>query len=520
MKQQKRQGLSDGENLSALLMNAQAITVVAQAVEGTLGPQGLDTMLLDQFGEVMITNDGVTILTMMDVTHPAAKMLINLAKAQQKEVGDGTTTATILAATLVNEGVRQIGKGVPVVKVIEGITVGLKMVLHALREKAIPLTIENHALLLSTAKVAARGNEDIAILLDEAITFFQQEKIAEPTFKLADHILAVEGAENQVIAGMIINKKPLNEGMPQGLKRVKVLLLEDALEPEKVENTALGTEAGFARYLELQQEFKQNVEKIKQLGVGLVLVGRGVHDLAEEILTDAGVLVLSRVSLRELRQVVRFCGGRLLKGISLKKGETDLGVALGEVAEVVIDRKLRQTRLLGGQGETQATILVGAATEEVVQERGRIAQDAASAVQAACQGGVVPGGGIVELAIMRELVARREEVKGMAVYGFDCVCEALKKPFSQIIENAGFNALEKLGLVLSVQREQGNSSLGINCASGEIIDIEKSGIYDPVLVKTMAWQTAGEVATAILRIATILKKKEQDSANSFREENR
>ncbi|MGI6588797.1 MAG: TCP-1/cpn60 chaperonin family protein [Peptococcia bacterium] len=518
VKQHNRQSSGDEECLSALLTNAKAIMVIAQAVEGTLGPKGLDTMLLDQLGDVIITNDGVTILELMDVNHPAARMLINMAKAQQEEIGDGTTTATILAGALVNEGVNQVRKGVPVVKVIEGMSLGVKKAIQALTEKAISITSGKDSLLNKTAGVAARGNEDIADLVIKAVLLLGKKKLLEPSFKLAEIIRAVEGAENQVVSGVIIDKEPVNTEMPKKLKDVKVLVVDDALEPEEIEDEALGTEAGFTRYLKLQEEFRQNIEKVVRLGVGLVLVDRGIHDLAEEIFTDAGVMVLQRVSNRELRQAAEFTGAKLLKRTGLKKEEKDLKHSLGEAEEVYVEEKLKHVCLLGGKGEAQATVLVSASTEEVVGERERIAKDAASAVQAAVKGGIVPGGGTVELAISRELQDVRQEAAGMAVYGVDCVCEALKQPFAQIVYNAGFNPLEKLGEVSSAQIEQDKISLGINCDSGEIIDMQELGIYDPVLVKKHALKTAVEVATAILRIDTIIKKKERGSPNSLEQE--
>lgn len=510
-KQQNRQNSGEEESLSALLTNAKAIMVIAQAVEGTLGPKGLDTMLVDQFGEVVITNDGVTILELMDVNHPAARMLINIAKAQQEEIGDGTTTATILAGALVNEGVTQVRKGVPVVKVIEGICLGIKKALQTLEENKRPITELHDALLSKTAQVAARGNDDIADLVVRAASLLGREKLLEPSFKLAEIIQAAEGAENQVVSGVIIDKEPVNTEMPKRLKSVKVLVIDDALEPEEIEDEALGTEAGFTRYLKLQEEFRQNVARVAQLGVGLVLVDRGLHEAAEEIFTDAGVMVLQRVANRELRQAAEFTGAKLLKRTGLKKGEKDLLQSLGEAEEVYVEEKLKHVCLLGGKGQAQATILVGASTEEVVGERERIAKDAAAAVQAAVKGGVVPGGGTVELALARQLQEARQEARGMAVYGVDCVSEALKQPFAQIIFNAGFNPLEKLGEVMAAQIEQGKNSLGINCDSGEITDMEELGVYDPVLVKKYALQAAGEVATAILRIETIIKKKERGS---------
>ena len=515
VKQHHQPSSGEEEALSALQTNAKAVMVIAQAVEGTLGPKGLDTMLVDQFGEVVITNDGVTILELMDVNHPAAKMLINIAKAQQEEIGDGTTTATILAGALVNEGVRQVRKGVPVIKVVEGISFGIKKAIAALEEKTRQITVLDDELLRKTAQVAARDNEDIADLVVRAALYLGKDKLLESSFKLAEIIRTVEGAENQVISGVIIEKEPVNSEMPKKLKAVRVLVIDDALEPEEIEDEALGTESGFTCYLKYQEEFRQNLKKAVDLGVGLVLVDRGIHDLAEEIFTDAGVMVLQRVANKELRQAAEFTGAKLLKRTGLKKDEKELEQLLGIAEEVYLEEKLKHVCLLGGKGQPKASVLVGASTEEVVGERERIAKDAAAAVQAAVKGGVVPGGGSIELALVRQLQQIRQEAQGMAVYGLDCVIEALKQPFTQIVFNAGFNPLEKLGEVIAAQISENNHSLGINCDSGKITNMQELGVYDPVLVKKHALQAAGEVATAILRIDTIIKKKEYVSPNNL-----
>lgn len=511
VKQQVTQQAEVEERMAALMTNAHAVRVIAQAVEGTIGPKGLDTMLVDQFGEVVITNDGATILDLMDVNHPAARMLIRVAKAQQEEVGDGTTTATIMAGALINEGVEQVIKGVPVAKVIEGIRTGIKKALAVLDERTAPAGDLYNSVLKDVALVAGRGYGDIAALAVRAAELIGPEKLGEPSFKLSEMVRAEEGAQNQVLSGVILDKEPMNSQMPKKLGPVKVLVIDDALEPEEIEDEALGTEAGFNRYLKLQEEFKQNVQKVAELGVNLVLADRGVHDLAEEILTDADILVLQRVANRELRQAAEHCGARLLKRTALKKDQAELLKNVGEAEEAYFDEKLKHVRLLGGKGKAQATILVGASTREVVGERERIAKDAASAVQAAVTGGILPGGGTVELAVAREVEEARKTVRGMAVYGVDCVITALKKPFAQIVQNAGFNPLEKLGDVTAAQIERGKDSLGIDCDTGELADMLEIGVYDPAPVKKYALRAAGEVAEAILRIDTIIKKKEQET---------
>jgi len=495
------------ERLAALSTNANAIRAIASAVEGTLGPKGLDTMLVDQFGDVVITNDGLTILEMMEVNHPAARMMINTAKAQQDEIGDGTTTASIMAGTLVAEGLEQIKRGVPVTRVIEGIKAGIRISIEYFKDNSLEIKKLDDPILKEVSRVAGRGNNDIAQLVFDAANMIGREKLLDSNFKLADCIFAQHGAENQLIKGCIITKERVSSDMPRELMGCNILFIDDALEPEKLEEEALSNEAGFNRFVRLQEEFQENLKKLPKLGIGLVLVDRGIHDLAEEFFIDTGIMAVQRVSHKELKKAAEFTGARMIKRTGLKKSLDELKTYLGCTDKVYEDEHLQQVRILGGAGKPMATILVGAATEEVVGERERIAKDAAAALQAAIKGGIVPGGGSIELAAASFLENNREQVRGMAVYGINCVIEALKKPFSQIVFNAGFNPLEKQGDVQGIQKQKNNIGYAIDCDSGQVIDMKELGVVDPALVKIYALRAAGEIAEAILRIDTIIKKR-------------
>lgn len=509
LKQQASTGSEVNERMAALISNANVVRAIASAVEGTLGPKGLDTMLVDKFGEVVITNDGVTILTMMEANHPAARMLINIAKAQQEEIGDGTTTATVLAGALVGLGVEQVSRGVPVARVIEGLRAGVLAGIEAIKSRSIPVENVDDPVIRQVALIAGRGNEDIADLVVRAAGMVGREKLIDRAFKFADTVDAEEGAENQVFKGVIVSKERISRQMPVELKDALVLVIDDALEPEEIEEEALSTEAGFARYMELQNQFRQNVHRIVEMGVGLVLVDRGVSDIAEEILADAGIMVVQRVLSRELRKAAEHTGARMIKRNGLKKDTDQLLKSLGKAGRVFNDEKLEQVWIQDGGGKSMATVLVGAATAEVVGERERIAKDAAAAIQASVRGGVVPGGGSVELAAARDVEKIRSGMRGMAVYGIDCVVESLKRPMAQVVSNAGFNPLEKLGDVTAAQAESGRDSLAVDCDTGEIRDMYQIGVVDPTLVKTYALKAAGEIAEAILRIDTIIKKRDE-----------
>jgi len=489
----------------ALLTNSAAIAAIAAAVAGTMGPKGLDTMLVDRFGDVVVTNAGVTILEKMQVSHPAARMLIKVAKAQQEEIGDGTTTATLLAGALIAEGVNHVVRGVPVPRVIEGMRIGIQCALEGLKRRSRPVESLDSPLLERIAYISGREHADIATLVVRAAQLIGREKLKERSFKLVDTIRAEEGIANEVFMGVIVSKGRANRQVPASVRNARILVLDDALEPEAVEGEALATEAGFKKYLELQADFQRYIEKIVDLGVTVCLLERGMHDLAEEMLTDAGILVISRVSANELRQVCEHTGARAIKRMALRKAGEELTRCLGEARECFEDESLRQVRFLGGSGKPMATVAVGAATAEVVGERRRIARDAASALQAAVRGGYVPGGGAVEIALAKEVERKRATVKGMAAYGVDCVSAALRRPLAQIVENAGFNPLEKVEEVAALQLASNSDVVAINCDTGESADMLALGVVDPTLVKLHAVKAAGEVAEAILRIDTIIK---------------
>lgn len=513
LKQSNSKNTEVDEKLAALMTNVNAIRAICAAVEGTLGPKGLDTMLVDKFGHVVITNDGVTILNMMEASHPAARMLINTAKAQQEEVGDGTTTTTIIAGALVSEGVNQVAKGVPVARVIEGIKLGMSAAIDHLKQTSTSIHIDNEQLIKQVALVAGREHQDIANLVTEAAKLIGEDKLLHPNFKLADTVSALVGADSKVFSGVVVTKGRTVTEMPDQLKNPKILIVDDALEPEEIEEEALATEAGFNHYLKNQKDFVENIKKICQLGVKLVLVDRGISDLVEEIFADAGVMVIQRVSTRQLKKVVEHTGARPVKRTGLKKSPEELAKYLGSAEEVLEDERLEQTFIMGGTGKPMASILVGAATEEVVGERERIAKDAAAAIQAAIKGGLVAGGGSIELATSMIVEDVRRDTKGMVGYGVDCVVEALRRPFVQIVNNAGFNSLEKLGDVLAAQSETGSSNWAIDCDSGQLADMWQKGIIDPALVKINALEAAAEIAQAILRIDTIIKKRDDLSHN-------
>ena len=497
------------ERSAALVANANAIAALASAIEGTLGPKGLDCMLVDRFGDTTVTNDGATILDRIDTAHPAARMLIKTARAQEEAIGDGTTTTTILASALVTEGAARVARGVPVTKVIEGMRLGVAEALAFIESQSRPIESVEDEALLRVALVAARGHGDIAELIVEAARLTGTDALRDPGFSLADTVLAQEGAPNEVFAGIIIDKQRVSRQMPRCVENAKVLILDDALEPPQIEDDALGTESGFAKHLAHQEEFRSNIRKLIDLGVGFVAAAKGIDPVAEELLTDAGVFAVRRLTSKDISRLVELTGARTIKRSGLAKDAAQLEGFLGRCERVYEDEKLDHIRVVGGSNTRVATVLVGASTREVKDERERIARDAAGALQAAVLSGVVAGGGAVEIAAARHVHSVRETVRGMAAYGVEIVAAALKRPPAQIVANAGFNPLEKIEDAVAAQGESGNGCLAVDCDTGEIVDMFERGILDPTGVKLYALKAASEIAEAILRINVVIRKRDE-----------
>jgi len=499
------------ERWSALITNTSAVRAISSAIEGTIGPKGLDTLLVDKFGDIVVTNAGVTILEKMEVNHPAAKMLINLAQSQHKKIGDGTTTAVIMASAIIKEGVDKILKGVPPAKIITGIKLAGEKVIQLLDKYAQKLNSFNDPFFYKVAFIAGREKEEIAKLIVKLAQLIGEERLFKEEFKLVDHIIAKPYVESQVFEGIIISRSKINEEMPQKIKDVVVLCIYDELAPQNLQPEILKTEEGIRKFMELQESFRSNLSKLSSLGVNFIATARSIDPIAEEFMVEKGIMGVKRVSRRELESLARFTGARIVRCTTiLEKTVEELSGIIGFAEFIEEDKNLNFIKLKGGKGEKMATLIVGGATEEVIEEKERIAKDSASALQAAWQGGVVPGEGAVEFFIALKLEEFKRTLSDLSSAGVECVIEGLVSPIRQILNNAGFSPLEKSTLLARAQLESENPALGIDCDSGKIINLWEEGIVDPLPVKKCAFQTALEVACTILRINTIIKMQDKN----------
>jgi chaperonin GroEL (HSP60 family) len=499
------------EVTAALNNNAAAVLAVSRAVEGTLGPKGLDTMMVGPFGEILVTNSGVAILEKMEISHPASRMILEAAKSQYIQVGDGTTTAIVMAAAILKEGIAQILKGVPVSRLLEGIEKAAELGIEILREKCrIPVTELQDPFLLQVAVTAGRGDEKTAAMIFQAAQQLGKEKISSHSFKFADIIFARTGVEDQLIKGTLLSKGRVSTLMPVRISSAVILLLEDNLGPEEVENESLRTESGFKKNMDLKQRFLENLQRILSLGVNVVFTTGGIEPEAEEILIQAGAFAARRITSRDLKDISNCTGARSLKRSGLNRTSESIRTFLGKAESVFEMEEIGMIVILGGVGKPSSTLLVGANTDQVTEEKRRKTRDAASSLQAAFQSGVVPGGGASELTCVRFLESRRSEFSGMTSYGLDCVIQGLKQPFFQMAVNAGYNSLEKTEEICRLQSKQDLNSLSLDFETGESADMLEKKVVDPLKVKVFALKTASEVAQAILRINRVVKMRDHE----------
>ncbi len=407
-------------------------------------------MLVDRAGDVTITNDGSTILSLIDASHPAARILVRAARAQEREWGDGTTTTAVLADALVSEGLSQARNGVPVSMLADGIADGVRYAVEAIRSQSREVYNVGDSILEQVVRVAARGDAEITSAVMKAAALCGLDVLVRPEFDLRDSILLSEGGRTEAFSGVVLQKDRMNRQMPTEIPDVACLVIDDALEPEQVESGAIGTESGFAAYMANIEKFKASLESIVSLGVNVVAVHRSVSDLAEERLTRSGCLVVRRVGARDIARLAAHTGAVPVKVTSLAD-RADLADSVGRAGSVLTDDRRGWVVVRDGAGTIAASIVVAAGTREVAEERKRIAEDACGALQSAARTGVVPGGGSVEIYASSRLPGQRDESSGMLSFGRECVSRALRRPLAQIAANAGYNPLEA---VCSVEKAQ------------------------------------------------------------------
>ncbi|WP_440059857.1 thermosome subunit alpha [Thermogladius sp. 4427co] len=514
----------------ALRANIMAARALAEVLKTSLGPRGLDKMLVDSFGDVTVTNDGATIVKEMEVQHPAAKLLVEVAKAQDAEVGDGTTSAVVLAGALLRKAEELLDQNIHPTIIIEGYTKALKEALRLLDEIAIkvdPTDRETLKKVVSTT-IASKyiGGPLVSekltnMAIDAALTVAEKKPDNTFEFKVDDVKIEKKKGGNvldtQLVYGIVLDKEVVHPGMPRRVEKAKIALLDAALEVEKPEITAkiniTSPELMNAFIEEEARILKDMVEKIAATGANVVITQKGIDEVAQHYLAKKGILAVRRVKRSDLEKLERATGGKIVSSVRDLKPE-DLGYA-----DLVEERRVGNDKMVfveGCKNPKAVTILVRGASDMVLDEIERSLKDALNVLRNVLRvPKIVPGGGAVEIELAMRLREYASKIGGKEQLAIEAFASALEEIPLILAETAGLDPLETL-MKLRQLHSEGKLNAGIDVINGVVKeDMTAVNVVEPVLVKSSMIKTAAEAAVTILKIddviaASPLKKEEKE----------
>jgi thermosome len=506
---------------SAQRNNIAAAKAVADAVRTTLGPKGMDKMLVDSLGDIVITNDGVTILEEMQIEHPAAKMLVEVAKTQNEEVGDGTTTAAILAGELLKKSEDLLDQNIHPTVITKGYKLAREKALEILdriSEKIEPEDTEDLvkiAITSMTGKGAEIASERIAKIIVEAVkTVMDGKEIDKENIKL-EKKQGGSAEDTELIRGVIIDKEVVHPAMPKKVKYAKVALLDASLEIEKTETEAqiqITSPDQLQGFLDQEEKILKNmVDKVALSGCNVLFCQKGIDDVAQHYLAKKGILTARRVKKSDMEKLARATNGKIISNVS-DLSESDLGMAgiveLKKVAgeEMIFVRDCKNPKAV--------SILIRGGTEHVVDEVERSIEDAIGAVSSALEvGKIVAGGGAPEEEVSKELRGFAQGFSGREQLAILAFAEAMEIIPRTLSENAGLDPIDML-VELRSAHEEGKKTYGIDVYFGKIVDMKAKGVIEPLKIKTQAIKSASEAAEMILRIDDIISAGKLDKGGS------
>ncbi len=499
-------------------LNILAARIIAETVRTTLGPKGMDKMLVDSLGDVVVTNDGATILDRIDLQHPAAKMMVEVAKTQDKEAGDGTTTAVVIAGELLRKAEELLDQNIHPSIIVKGYTMAAEKAQEILDGIAIEVTPDDEDTLMKIAMTSITGKnaeshkELFAKLAVEAVKQVAEKKDGKFVVDI-DNIKIEKKAgesveESELVRGVVIDKERVHPRMPKRVENAKIALINDALEVKKTETDAkINITSPDQLYSFLEQEekmLKEMVEQIAATGANVLFVQKGIDDLAQHYLAKAGILAVRRVKKSDMEKLAKATGAKVVTNVKDLTPE-DLGYA-----EVVEERKIAGESMIfveGCRNPKAVTILVRGGTEHVVDEVERALEDAIKVTKDVMEdGAVLPAGGAGEIELSIKLDEFAKEVGGKEALAIENFAEALKIIPKTLAENAGLDTVEMLVKAISEHKNRG-VAIGIDVFAGEPADMLAKGIIEPLRVKKQAIKSASEAAVMILRIDDVIAAK-------------
>jgi len=517
-----KEGTKREKGKGAQFNNIAAARAIADAVRSTLGPRGMDKMLVDSMGDVVITNDGVTILKEIDVEHPAAKMLVEVAKTQDEECGDGTTTAVILAGELLKKAEALIEQNVHPTVISGGYRAAANKARELLNDVAIDVSAEDKETLKDIARTAMISKSVSAsrdLLADVAVRAVSAvaEKRDDGTWYVDDENIQVvkkQGGsmdDTQMIEGIIVDKEAVHPAMPKKVTNAKIALVDSALEVKKTEIDAkieITDPSQLHAFLAEEENMLKNmVQIVKKSGANVLFCQKGIDDLAQHYLSKEGIYAVRRVKKSDMEKLAKATGANLVTKLDDLKAE-DLGSAkLIEEKKIADDR---MTFVTGCKNPKAVSALIRGGTEHVVDEIDRSLNDAISVVSVAFEDGkLVPGGGSTATELALRLRDYAASVGGREQIAIDAFASALEVVPTALSENAGLDPIDVL-IELRQAHKAGKKNAGINVFTGKVTDMKKERVLEPIRVGRQAISSATDAAVMILRIDDVIASKGGD----------
>jgi len=495
--------------------NIMAAKMVAETVRSTLGPKGMDKMLVDALGDVTVTNDGVTILEEMSIEHPSAKMIVEVAKTQEDEVGDGTTTAVVLAGELLKKAEVLLDQEIHPTVIAKGYRMAAEKAQEILEAMGEPVTEKDTELLRKiaitamTGKGAETAKEKLADLVVHAVRQVMDREgnqilIDAENIKLEKKVGASVD-DTELVEGLVLDKEKVHPGMPRLIKQAKVALIDSALEVKSTETEAkiqINDPSQMQAFLDMEEKMlRQMVDKVANSGANVVFCQKGIDDIAQHFLAKKGIYAARRVKQSDMEKLARATGAKIVTNLD-DLSKDDLGFA-GIVEEKKIgDEDMTYVREC--KNPKAVTILIRGGTEHVIDEIKRAMDDAIGDVSAALKTGkVVAGAGAPEIELAKQLRKFADSLSGREQLAVESFAEAMEIIPRTLAENAGLDPIDIL-TELKAAHDRKQVWAGIDVFKGKVVDSWKQGVIEPLKIKTQAVSSASEVAIMILRIDDVI----------------
>lgn len=511
-----KEGTSRSRGKEAQRNNIMAARIVGEVLKTTLGPRGMDKMLIDSLGDITITNDGAAILDEIEVEHPAAKMMVEIAKTQDDMVGDGTTTSVVLAGELLKKAEELIDQNIHPTVLVSGYRKAAQKAIDAVNRVAIPVDIEDRETLKKVAttsmasKAVGPAKEHLAEIAIDAVKQIAEQR-GDRMIADIDNIQLIKKTgkslyESQMVRGLIIDKEVVHTGMPKKLENSKIALLDCPLEIEKTEISAeirIRDPIQMKAFLDQETKMlKEMADKIKASGANVVFCQKGIDDMAQHFLAKEGIMAARRVKQSDMEKLARATDGRIVTDLA------DLSARdLGE-AGIVEERKIGEDKMIFVEkckDPRSVAVLIRAGLERMVDEAERAMTDALSVVSDVVENNkIVAGGGAVEVEIAKELRNYATKVGGREQLAIEAFADAIEVIPKTLAENAGLESIDKIVELRASHEKKDGAYMGVNVFTGKVENMQENGVVEPLVVKEQAVKSAAESASMILRIDDVI----------------